>query len=301
MPELTAYLAPRGFLEELLAEVREVQLVHDHLVVCHGAPQGVVWVDNIWFDARYLPAPSIGKAAAQLKAIQRNWACYPTRWHRRCTLIQEKLPHVSAKPLAFGSEPPSAPLGSWTLTEPDQLLAASRCSSPFQNGRPEFIEDKKTPPNRAYLKLWEVLTRLPERPGPGDFCLDLGSSPGGWTWVLQSLGARVLSVDKAGLEGGIDRLERVEFREQSAFALIPEEVGPVDWLFCDIACYPRRLLTMIQRWISSGNCRNFVCTIKLQGQVDMIELEAFRSIPGSRVVHLWHNKHELTWIRLDPV
>ena len=61
------------------------------------------------------------------------------------------------------------------------------------------------PPNRAYLKLWEALTlaaNMPDgrMPRPGELCLDLGSSPGGWSWVLQKLGARVISVDKAPLD-----------------------------------------------------------------------------------------------------
>jgi 23S rRNA (cytidine2498-2'-O)-methyltransferase len=29
---------------------------------------------------------------------------------------------------------------------------------------------------------------------------------------------------------------------------------------------------------------------------DKATTERFAAIPGSRVVHLWHNKHELTWI-----
>jgi hypothetical protein len=46
-------------------------------------------------------------------------------------------------------------------------------------------------------------TLICERPQPSEFCVDLGSSPGGWTWVLQKLGARVLSVDKAALDPSV--------------------------------------------------------------------------------------------------
>ena len=44
--------------------------------------------------------------------------------------------------------------------------------------------------------------------------------------------------------------------------------------------------------------RNFVCTIKFQGETDHGAAAAFAAIPGSRLLHLHHNKHELTWMRL---
>jgi 23S rRNA (cytidine2498-2'-O)-methyltransferase len=38
-----------------------------------------------------------------------------------------------------------------------------------------------------------------------------------------------------------------------------------------------------------------VCTIKFQGDTDHAAAEAFAGIPGGRVFHLFHNKHELTF------
>lgn len=298
MPGLSAYLAPEGYLPQLLAELTGVQAVHGRLVVCSGPVQPALWVDNVWHDVTRQPFESIGKTAKALRRSGRNWALLPLAHHRRCTLIEEQLPFVSARPLDFGAPPPAAPLGSWTLTEDGQLLFAASCSSPFANGEVRFVEDRSGPPNRAYLKLWELLTVLPQRPGPGELCLDLGSSPGGWTWVLAGLGARVLSLDKAPLERGIDELPGVEFLRQSAFALGPDDTGPVDWLFSDIACYPDRLMKMLERWLEPGACRNFACTIKLQGDGDPAELAPFLAVEGAQIRHLWHNKHELTWTRL---
>jgi 23S rRNA (cytidine2498-2'-O)-methyltransferase len=164
----------------------------------------------------------------------------------------------------------------------------------------QFVEDKSGPPNRAYLKLWEAFTLLGARPQAGERCLDLGSSPGGWTWALQQTGADVISVDKAPLDERVARLQRVEVRAQSAFALDPRDVGPVDWLCADIACYPARLLALVQRWLAAGTVRRFLCTLKFQGDTDFTAMQAFAAIPGSRLMHLHHNKHELTWIRLQP-
>lgn len=280
--------------EELGAAARET---YGRLVLAEGPPRPVAWVANVWHDPVFLDIASIGDAANKLRAIQRNWALYSLEHHRRATLIAERLPKVSAKPLQFGTPAPTAPLGSWTLIEPNKLLASARCSSAFPNGEANFVEDK-TAPSRAYLKLWETFTLLGERPAPGAFCLDLGSSPGGWTWVLQKLGARVLSVDKAPLDPSVARLPNVEERRESAFGLDPRSLGRVDWLFSDVICYPERLLNLVRNWIEKGDVGRFVCTIKFQGATDFATMREFAAIPGSRLLHLHANKHELTWVRL---
>jgi 23S rRNA (cytidine2498-2'-O)-methyltransferase len=50
--------------------------------------------------------------------------------------------------------------------------------------------------------------------------------------------------------------------------------------------------------MGAGTVRRFVCTIKFQGKTDHEAARAFAAIPGSRLMHLHHNKHELTWVRL---
>ncbi len=295
----TAYLAPEGFLKELQEELgKTARAAFGRLVLAEGPARPVAWSANIWIDPVRLKIRSIGDAAKQLRAIQRNWALYPFAHRRRSALMAEKLPKVSAKLLAFGAPAPAAPLGSWTLIDAETLLAAPRCSSPFPNGEARFIEDKKAPPSRAYLKLWELFTLIGEKPGPGDTCLDLGSSPGGWSWVLARLGARVISVDKAPLAPGVAALPAIEYRKASAFALAPKDVGPVDWLFSDVVCYPQRLLSLVESWMAAGNVGRFVCTIKFQGETDFAVQRKFAAIPNSRLLHLHANKHELTWLKL---
>ena len=301
MPLLTAYLAPDGFVAELLRELGEVRAVHERLVLADGPPRPCHWVRNVWHEPQLLEIRSIGDAAKQLKAIQRNWWGYQFQLQRRAEFIQEKLPHVSGRPLEFPSPVPSAPLGSWTLLERDKLLAAPRCSSPFPNGELRFVEDREGPPSRAYLKLWEALTRLGDWPGSEQLCIDAGSSPGGWTWVLAQLGAVVLSVDKADIDPAVAQHHNVTYLQESAFGLDPEEYGPIDWFFSDVICYPARLLQMVTRWLDSGMCERFVCTIKFQGETDHGVVRDFAQIPGGRIVHLTHNKHELTWLRVPPV
>ena len=295
MSDHTAYLAAEGYTDELTHELGAVDRRHGRLLIAAGPPRQAAWPANVWLDPQEIKIASISDAAAQLRAMQRNWALYAARLHRRAALIQQQLPKVSAKPLVFGMAPPRAPLGSWTLLDAETIFAAPRCTSAFPNGEVGFVEDHSGPPSRAYLKLWEALTIIGRRPGPGERCLDLGSSPGGWSWALQRIGARVVSVDKAPLAPAVARLPGIDHRLDSAFALDPRTVGPVDWLFSDVVCYPARLLALVERWLAAGTCRNFVCTIKFQGETDHAAARRFAAIPGSQLRHLFHNKHVLTW------
>lgn len=294
----TGYLAADGYVDELVTELGAVAGVHGRLVFAEGPPRPAAWAQNVWHDPLRIPIRSIGDGAKALRAIQRNWALYAFHLHRRASLIETELPPIKPKPFVFGAPVPAAPLGSWTLLDAETIVAAPRCASPFRHGEIVFAENKTAPPNRAYLKLWEAFTLLGLRPDPGELCLDLGASPGGWSWVLHETGAKVIAVDKAALDPGIARLPRLEFRRESAFGLDPSSVPPVDWLCSDVVCYPARLLGLVKRWLDSGRAKRFVCTIKFQGATDHEAARAFAAIPGSRLMHLFHNKHELTWAKL---
>jgi 23S rRNA (cytidine2498-2'-O)-methyltransferase len=296
--ERTAYLAADGFTAELAHELGEHECISERLLIVPGPPRPAAWAQNVWLDPQAIAIASIADAARKLRAMQRNWAVYAPRLHRRAMLIQAQLPPVSARPLVFGEPAPAAPLGSWTLLDAGTLLAAPHCTSPFPNGEARFVEDRSGPPSRAYLKLWEALTLIGRRPLAGEVCLDLGSSPGGWSWALQHIGARVISVDKAPLAPAVARLPGIDYVAESAFALDPAALGPVDWLFGDVVCYPARLLALVERWLAAGTCRHFVCTLKFQGATDHMTAARFAAIPGSTLRHLFHNKHELTWIKL---
>ena len=298
MSGFTAYLAAEGFEADLRAELGALAGEYGRLLLTDGLPRPAAWAQNIWLDPVRLEVASIGEAAKALKAMQRNWWPYEFHLHRRTALLVDKLPKVSARPLSFGQPAPTASLGSFVWLDEHTLLAAPTCSSPFPNGEAAFVEDREAPPNRAYLKLWEALTLAGRLPGPDSTCLDLGASPGGWTWVLAGTGARVISIDKAPLAPAIAALPNVEYRQGSAFGLEPAEIGPVDWLCSDVICYPERLWRLVERWRQSGLARNFICTLKFQGDTDHATARLFASVPGSRLLHLAHNKHELTWMLL---
>lgn len=301
----TVYVAARGFERDLVRELNAarpgcVRGRRGRLVLADGPPLNPAWAQNVWLEPFWLPVASVGEAVRGLKAIQRNWHAHPVDEFRRAALIAEHLPPVSARPRVFGEPAPTSPLGAWTLWERDLLLVSARCSSPFPDGDIRFVEDREGPPSRAYLKLWETFTLLGEGPAPGQVCVDLGSSPGGWTWVLARMGARVLSVDKAPLDPRVSALPGVDFRQGSGFGLDPAAVGRVDWLCSDMACYPERLLRTVRRWLDAGTAARFVCTLKFQGDTDHETARAFAALPGSRLMHLSCNRHELTWVCRPP-
>lgn len=297
MNALYGYLAADGFEAELETELGEVTERHGRLMLAPARPTHPAWAQNVWLSPQKISITSIKDAAKQLRAMQRNWALYDYAFHRRASLITDNLPHVSAKPLVFGTAAPTSALGSWMLIAEDQMIASPDCSSPFPNGEVVFVEDKVNAPSRAYLKLWDVFTVTGKMPQPGETCIDLGASPGGWSWVLSELGAKVISVDKAPLAPSLQQRSNITYRQGSAFAIEPEKHEPVDWLFSDVICYPERLLTTIRRWMAANKAKNYVCTLKFQGETDHATAQAFAEIPNSRLMHLSHNKHELTWFK----
>jgi 23S rRNA (cytidine2498-2'-O)-methyltransferase len=113
---------------------------------------------------------------------------------------------------------------------------------------------------------------------------------------MAQLGAAVTAVDKAPLDPAVAALPNVSAMQESAFGLEPR---PVDWLVCDVIAYPERLLALMQRWI--GSARRIVCTVKFQGQTDFAAQDGFAAIEGSCLMHLFHNKHELTFVWASAV
>lgn len=299
MSYFAAYLAPYGLTDILRQTIPPVVAEYDRLLITKEAPVFAPWAQNIWMNAQYLRISSIKDAVKQLTAMQRNWVLYPTHCHRRAQLIADQLPHVGKKPFSFPVAAPQTPMGSWTLIDDNTVLASAQCSSPFAHGEPQFIENKIDPPSRAYLKLWEAFSLLRQWPQPGERCLDLGASPGGWTWVLSQLGAHVTAVDRSPLDPKVSSSSLVKFRSGNAFSIQPTDVDPLDWLVCDVICYPEKLYEYVQMWLASGRCHNFVCTLKFQGAEHYGIIEKFAQIPQSRLVHLYNNKHELTWMRVS--
>lgn len=298
----TGYLAPVDFEADLKVELTLLGITiletHGRLFLCEGEAQDVVFAQDTWHEVEKINYNSIGNAAELLRARANRWSHYSLNNHRRAELILEKVPSVKIKRYNFLDPIPTTPIGVFSLLSESEMLVSHKTACPLPFGEIHFNEDKINPPSRAYLKLWELFTLYKIMPTSGMRVIDVGSCPGGWTWVLQQIGCEVVSVDKAPLDPKVSALPRIEFRQESAFGLRPQHIGALDWFFSDIICYPDKLLELVTRFRDSGLVDNFACTIKFQAPTDFETMFKLKAIPGSKIVHLSCNKHEVTWINL---
>lgn len=290
--------------------------IYNDIVYKEGVEKKIFWTKLEMEEPFIAKFSSISEASNILKSIQRNWAMYPYKCIRRAELIKQKLPFFNEKQKNFPYIIPNSPMGVFTLLDENTLFASGKTSSPLPLGRLHFIEDKINPPSRAYLKLYEALCLfdyykksfykdetkgifLKDKPFENITCIDAGASPGGWTWVLDSLSANVIAIDRAPLAPSLQNKTNIKFLTHDAFTLSPSYFGKVDWVFSDVICYPPRLLEWVQKWLDSKLCSQFICTIKMQGEPDMKSIQSFADIPNSKIVSLTANKHELTWLHWE--
>jgi 23S rRNA (cytidine2498-2'-O)-methyltransferase len=282
-----AYLAAEGLEAPLTEEAARrgatLDAWHGRLVTSPDPPQHLAWAEDTWLAPRLVTDP------AELLTLAPRWTALR---------MEDEAPGVAKQPnrrLHFPTALPAAS-GGFTTVAPGQWLASPTRASRFPAGNARFFEDAEGPPSRAYLKLWEALTLLGAHPVQGDLCYDLGAAPGGWTWAIAKLGARVVAIDKAAVAPNVAAMLGVKQRLESAFALDPRAEPRLDWLVCDVIAYPTRTLALVRRWLDSGRVAHIVASVKFQGPTDHDTAEAFAAIPGGRLLHLSHNKHELTFL-----
>lgn len=293
---VTVYVCKKEFIEELKEELGEINEIVEDLVFSSHQQLNVCFAQDIWLNPQIVNFQSISEAVKILKSVGTFWYLHPISHIRRSRLIEQGLRQFKSLVSSFPLQTDLPSIGVFSLLDNNRLIFSSQRLKKWPDGECFFIEDKKNPPNRAYLKLWEALTLLNKYPQKGDLALDLGASPGGWTYVMHSLGAQVTAVDKAPLSSKIAQLEGVQCIQQSAFAIDPEQC-PIsyDWVLSDVACYPERAYNLIIKWIKSKKAKQLIFTIKLQGKTDLKTIKKLQEIPNSYVHNLFHNKHEATF------
>lgn len=146
--------------------------------------------------------------------------------------------------------------------------------SPVPGGDIPWAVDKAAP-SRAFAKLVEAEQRLGRAIQRGETCVDLGASPGSWSYVALNRGARVIAVDRSPPREDLMRSPRLEFVRGDAFKFSPPQ--PVDWLLCDVIAEPRRSIELVTTWARERRCHRFVVTIKFKGEDEYGLLEGLKA------------------------
>jgi len=290
------YIAKPEFITELCEELGNAVEIIEDMVFSSHKKNDICFAQDIWLEPQIVKFQSISNAVKILRQAGKFWYLHPVCHVRRSRLIEEQLRKCPSLVRNFPLEMEIHSIGAFSLLDQNTLVYSAKRFKKWPDGKCLFIEDKTNPPNRAYLKLWEALTLLEKLPQAGDLALDLGASPGGWTYVMQSLGTNITAVDKALLDPNIAKLPNVQFLQQSAFALDPATLDKTyDWVLSDIACYPDRAYALIMKWIASGKAKQMIFTIKLQGKTELAALKQFQAIPNSCTINMFYNKHEATF------
>ena len=162
-------------------------------------------------------------------------------------------------------------------------------------------------PSRSTLKLAEALAEFldekerAKRLVPGMTAVDLGASPGGWTWQLVRNGLMVTAVDNGAMDAALLETGQVKHRRDDGFHFRPSE--PVDWMVCDMVESPSKIARLAAKWIAEGWCRETIFNLKLPMKKRWEEVLRCRSIIDEalggagyylRMKHLYHDREEVT-------
>ena len=158
-------------------------------------------------------------------------------------------------------------------------------------------------PSRSTVKLSEALMEFAStrKFEPGSTAVDLGASPGGWTWQLVQRGFMVTAVDNGPMDATLMDSGQVRHRRDDGFHYRPPE--PVDFMVCDMVESPSRIARLVAKWIAEGWCRETIFNLKLPMKKRWEELQRCREIIAEalggegyflRMKQLYHDREEVT-------
>lgn len=157
------------------------------------------------------------------------------------------------------------------------LFLTSNCcyvgySYPTKNSpHPMGIHRLKFPasaPSRSTLKLEEAFhffipqEEWEERLASGLRAVDLGASPGGWTYQLANKSMMIDAVDNGEMAQSIMDTGQVRHHKVDGFKFKPLH-GNNYWLVCDMIEKPDRVTDLMINWLVNGWCREAIFNLKL--------------------------------------
>ncbi|MBP8219277.1 MAG: 23S rRNA (cytidine(2498)-2'-O)-methyltransferase RlmM, partial [Aeromonas sp.] len=182
-------------------------------------------------------------------------------------------------------------------------------NSPFHMGIPR-LKFPADAPSRSTLKLEEAFhVFVPEdewevRLTSGLNAVDLGASPGGWTYQLVRRGMMVSAVDNGPMAESLMDSGQVKHIRDDGFRYRPAKKNTY-WLVCDMVEKPARVTHLIASWFRDGLCEEAMFNLKLPMKRRYAEVEHnlevlrewLRELEGDFVVQakqLYHDREEIT-------
>jgi len=280
---------------ELTRKNVKVYFKSDKIFLIEPVSTQIIWAQDHWKNC--LSSEYTVDLYHQLKNFSTIGYYHPTFRHKHIENKLSKLKKIPQKRITFNPNKKfNFKYYIWTIID-DLIIYSDQPSARYPAGWNEFEEDKIHPPNRAYLKLWEAIMIHDLKFDSKQIALEIGASPGGWSWVLSQCFDKVYTFDRAPLADKIEQIKNIKHSLGDAFKLNPLDFKDTSWFFSDLICTPEKIYEVIQEWLAISPDKNFMCTIKFKGDCDFEIIEKLLNIEHSKIVRLYQNKNEVTWIR----
>ncbi len=182
-------------------------------------------------------------------------------------------------------------------------------NSPLENGimRLKFPNEA---PSRSTLKLEEAFLQFipkaewDKRLGGGLNAVDLGSSPGGWTYQLVKRSMMVTAIDNGPMAESLMQTGQVKHLTVDGFKFEPQKKN-VYWVVCDMIEQPQRVAERMGDWLINGWCQEAIFNLKLpmkkryETVTEILAQLEQRLVDADikfrlQVKHLYHDREEVT-------
>ena len=163
-------------------------------------------------------------------------------------------------------------------------------------------------PSRSTLKLEEAFSVFlgPQWRDRLQDChtgVDLGASPGGWTWQLVNQGMHVYAIDNGPMDEALMATTQVDHQQADGFLWKPDRY--VDWVVCDMVEKPARVAFLMYEWLHERHARYAMFNLKLPMRKRFAQWQEIREFLETRIAqehpkaelrakHLYHDREEIT-------
>jgi 23S rRNA (cytidine2498-2'-O)-methyltransferase len=170
------------------------------------------------------------------------------------------------------------------------------------------LRSPSSAPSRSTLKLEQAFIHFlgeqwREQMDDCHTAVDLGASPGGWTWQLVNQKINVYAIDNGPMDKTLMETGLVDHLKEDGFVWTPPKI--VDWLVCDMVEKPMRVARLMYEWLHKRHARYAIFNLKLpmkkryqewQDIKEKMEIQIALEHPNAtfKAKHLYYDREEIT-------